>query len=167
MNADDQLKLQVEAWKTTVQVQQHFNDIGMRIRALAITVLTAVLSAAAVAIKNGTTLHLLGSAIPLGSALLFIGLVTWILFYGVDGEWYHRLLIGSVLHGQALEDILNAQVPGFGLTRAISKASPVQMRLPIIGDFGKPVRSTRRLRIFYAVVAVLLVLAVVLSAFGK
>src|SRR5262245_38636337 len=97
-------KLRVEAWKTTIQVQQHFNDIEMKIPCLAITVLTAVLAAAAVAIKNGTRLDLGWFCLPLGSALLFVGLVTWLLFYFVDKIWYHRLLLGAVNHGKALEE---------------------------------------------------------------
>ena len=45
MNDPELRKLQVEAWKTTVQVQEHFNEIEMKIRALAITVLTAGIGA--------------------------------------------------------------------------------------------------------------------------
>ena len=138
----------------------------MKIRALAITVLTAVLTAAAVAIKDGTSLHVIGLGVPLGSALLFIGLVTWMLFYGVDQIWYHRLLMGAVRHGQALEKILSAQAPGFNLTETISEASPYQVKLPLIGDVGRPVHSATKLRFFYWGVGLLLVIATVLSAFG-
>jgi hypothetical protein len=167
MDAADQAKLQIEAWKTTIQVQQHFNEIEMKIRALAITVLTAVLGAAAVAIKDGTTLHVIGLSVPLGSALLFVGLATWVLFYGVDQIWYHRLLIGAVRHGEALEEILEAQAPGFRLTKAISDASPYQFEIPIVRKkIGSPVHSTSKLRGFYGGVGLLLLIAALASAFG-
>lgn len=167
MDPHEIAKLQIEAWKTTVQVQQHFNDIEMKIRALAITVLTAVLTAAAIAIKDGTTLHIFGVGVPLGSALLFIGLVTWLLFYGVDQIWYHRLLIGAVRQGEALEKLLAPQIPGIGLTQRISEESPYQAHLPIVGDVGKPLHSASKLRGFYWGVAALLSLAILLTAFGQ
>jgi hypothetical protein len=90
LNDLERTKLQVEAWKTTVQVQQHFNDIEMKIRSLAITVLTAVLAAAAVAIKNGTKLDVSDHGVPLGSALLLVGAITWGLFFFVDKIWSNR-----------------------------------------------------------------------------
>lgn len=154
MNDADVVKLQVEAWKTTVGVQQHFNDIEMKIRALAITVLTAVLGVAALAVRDGTTLHVGGSRVNLGGAIMIIGLVAWILFYFVDALWYHRLLLGAVKQGVALEKMLGEQgVPGFGLTGAIRDASPFTMNL----GFWKPqVHSSSKIRIFYFTIAALL-----------
>lgn len=152
----------------TIQVQQHFNDIEMRVRALAITVLTAILGAAAVAIKNGTNLHVRGVSVSLGAAIFFIGLVIWSLFYLVDQIWYHRLLIGAVKHGEALEDILAAEIEGFGLTHAISKESPYPIKVPFV-EFKKPktIHSSTKLGIFYWCVAGLLVVATIVSAVSK
>lgn len=165
MDADELAKLQLEAWKTTVQVQQHFNDIAMKIRSLAITVLTAVLAAAAVAIKDGTKLDVFGVSVPLGSALLFVGAVTWALFYFVDQIWYHRLLLGAVKHGLALEKKLAAYGDGFGLTTAIKKESPHQFKLFGVNLNG-PMHSSTKLSFFYGCVELLLILATLLSAVG-
>lgn len=37
----------IEAWKKTIDVQQHFNTIEMQIRNIAVTVLTATIGASA------------------------------------------------------------------------------------------------------------------------
>src|ERR1700736_1648802 len=103
MDDADVKELSVEVWKTIVQVQQHFNDIEMRIRALAITVLTAGIGVAAVAIKDGKALAVFGWNLRLGAALIVITFLAWILFYLVDQIWYHRLLLSAVAQGEKLE----------------------------------------------------------------
>ena len=42
----------VDAWKTTVSVQQHFNDLELRVRNFAITFMTAVLGLVGLALKE-------------------------------------------------------------------------------------------------------------------
>ncbi len=39
---DERAKQIIDAWKTIVGVQMHFNDIGMRIRGLFVTILLAL-----------------------------------------------------------------------------------------------------------------------------
>jgi hypothetical protein len=156
-NSDEVTELQVEAWKTTIGVQQHFNDIEMKIRALAITLLTAVLGVAALAIRDGTKLHVGGADVNLSAAILIIGFLSWLLLYFVDELWYHRLLMGSVRQGRALEELLEEQgVKGFALTKAVGDASPFTMNL----YFRKlEVHSTAKIRVFYFAIAILLAVA--------
>lgn len=165
MNEFEVLKLQVEAWKTTVDVQKHFNDIEMKIRALAITVLTAVVGAAAVATKDKTIVELGQLGISLAGIILMTGFFAWMLFYFVDQVWYHRLLLGAVKHGEDLETILGRTLDGFKLSQAIRTESPYQIKF-----FGKdvfdPIRSTTKLRVFYWCVGVLLLFGAVLVQVG-
>lgn len=52
-------KILLEAWKQCVDVQMHFNDMEMRIRSFAVTVMTAVSGAIGYLIKeNNTESHL-------------------------------------------------------------------------------------------------------------
>jgi len=164
---EEVLKAQVEAWTTTIAVQEHFNDIEMKIRGLAITVLTAVLGAAAVAIKDGTRIKIFGGGVNLAALVFFIGLVAWLLFYFVDQIWYHRLLLGAVFQGQTLEDLIMPTVPGFGLTHRISEESPHQVTV-LFGKVkvGRPLHSKQKMKVFYFVIAVLLLFLVVLTSAG-
>jgi hypothetical protein len=151
MTDDELTKLRVEAWKTTVQVQQHFNDIELRIRSLVITVLTAVVGAAALALEQGKA--------SLGAGILAIGAGSTALFWFVDEVWYHRLLLASVKHGETLEDALPA---GFGLSRGIRLGSPWQ-----VPGSTKELHSTDKLRVFYiGIVGLLLVLAIAALLYG-
>lgn len=67
---DPRLQLTLDTWKQTVQVQQHFNDLELRIRNFAITLLLASLGAAGIAMKEGMKVPLghLSWALPLLAA---------------------------------------------------------------------------------------------------
>ena len=39
---DERRKQIIDAWKVAIEVQQHFNDIGMRIRGMFVTILLAL-----------------------------------------------------------------------------------------------------------------------------
>jgi hypothetical protein len=111
----DERQLLLEAWKQTIDTQMRFNDIAMKIRAFALTLVAAVLTAEALVSD------------PQGYYAVLGLLVVWIAFYLMDRWWYHYLLLGAVLHGSALEDRareLGLALPGgrslLGLTQRIS-----------------------------------------------
>jgi hypothetical protein len=52
VEGDDRNRVLIEAWKQTIQVQQHFNDLELRIRNYAITLLGALFGVAAYAFKE-------------------------------------------------------------------------------------------------------------------
>lgn len=154
MNEDEQVRLYVEMWKKTIEVQQHFNDIELRVRQLALTVLTFVLGGASLALRDGTRVQLFGGSLPLGSLILLSGVVLWIAFGFVDGIWYHRLLIGAVKHGQELETEIGKALPLAGLTKQISASSPSTIA---IGKLRKQIHSGKKLLLFYSVISAVLV----------
>lgn len=150
-NVDRQLeydKLELEAWKKTIDVQQHFNDIEMRIRNIAVTVLAGVLGAAALALQGGYFV--------LVAFLLLAGLIAWLAFYFMDRFWYHQLLKGAVRHAEDIEARLESRIPSITLTRTISEASKVQL-------LGTTIHSNRRLTGFYWFIALLLILGSIIS----
>lgn len=141
------LELEVDVWKKIVDVQQHFNDIEMRIRNYALTLLLAVLGAASISLRERTTVQIFGAEVALALLLLSGGLVVWLLFYFMDEWWYHRLLLGAVSVGKTIEDRLKDMIPGIALTEAIGRASPFTL-------LGKEFHSTAKIRIFYWTIAV-------------
>jgi hypothetical protein len=162
----DQLVL--EAWKKTIDVQQHFNTIQMQIRGTAVTVVTAAVAAAGVlkgqevtaaieAMKMNKpvvlpTAHVLGLQLSPPTLIVAAGLVAWIAFWSIDRLWYHRLLRGAVEHGETLEDLLgNEKAVILGLTKKISETS--RFKSPLT---GKKVNAGRRLNWFYALVGIVL-----------
>ena len=162
MDDEDRVKHYIELWKQTVAVQQHFNDIEWRIRQLALTALTFALGAAAVAARERTSVVIFGINFQLSSTLLMFGLVLWGSFYFVDQVWYHRLLIGAVRHGEELERAIQRHIPEAGLTQAITKASPYQVRIGWGSrSYTTQIHSTIKLRMFYLIGAVTLALAAI------
>lgn len=123
---DEQLRALIDVWKQTIEVQQHFNDIVLRIRNLALTLLLAVFGAAALALREDIHILIRGVQLSLATAVLAVGLVGWLAFYFIDRFWYHKLLVGAVIHGEALEHIWGHQLLGtgfLGLTGTITRES--------------------------------------------
>lgn len=81
----------IDIWKTIVEVQQHFNDIGMKIRGLFITIVVAVAGAQGFLIEKRLSISLGPVVILFATFLPIIGIVATYLFYFIDRYWYHRL----------------------------------------------------------------------------
>lgn len=148
----------VEIWKKTIDVQQHFNDIELRIRNYALTVLVAVLGASGFALKENMRIALLGLSLPLAVLLLLAGLVVWTAFYFMDRFWYHRLLYGAVNQGRYIEARARLILPEMGLTGAIADASPFEI-------CNRKIRSSQKIDLFYGTIAAILLLLAFLSLF--
>jgi len=158
---EDELKHYVAMWQQTIVVQQHFNDIEWRIRGLALTALTFTVGAAAVAAREPAKLPIFGGHVGLSGLIASAGLLLWLAFWFVDDIWYHKLLLGAVRHGEALESELRDYLPAAGLTAAISASSRIDFSIRKNSRFtvlNKPraLHSTQKLRLFYFVVAALL-----------
>ncbi|VEP38997.1 MULTISPECIES: hypothetical protein [Tessaracoccus] len=120
LRPEDSLKYYIELWKSSVDVQKHFNDIEWRIRGLALTVATFALGAAGVAAKDGTRM----GPISLGSMVLVLGLILWYAFYYVDRYWYHPLLRAAVKEGEIFELAIAQYLPEAHMTQGITANSP-------------------------------------------
>jgi hypothetical protein len=158
----DAAKLYVDLWKQAVDVQQHFNDIEIRIRSLALTVLTFAVGAAAVAIKDNTLVEVIHTDFHLSAIILFLGALLWLVFYFVDQVWYHRLLVGSVNYATVLEQEIAKLLhrdPKEGLTQAISASSPYPFKIGFRGHnlVAWQIHSAAKLKIFYWIIAALLI----------
>jgi hypothetical protein len=141
----EQAKDAMEVWKKCVDVQQHFNDLSLRIRNFAITVVGALLAAVGFTYQYGLETEFAGYRFAAGLGFVVAAVFAWGSFFLMDRFWYHILLRGAVSHASSLENQLNGRVPGIGLTNKISDASR-SVRL-----FGFKVDSKRRLEAFYII----------------
>jgi len=139
----DEAKNVVEIWKKCVDVQQHFNDLEMRIRTLAITVVGAFLAALSFTYQQGLLTRIFGLTVPTGLGLVVAAMFAWLAFYFMDRHWYHVLLRGAVKHAAEIEDKYSVTIPGIGLGKTISKASQ-NVRI-----FCTSMDSEKRLVLFY------------------
>jgi hypothetical protein len=113
----------VEIWKTTVDVQRHFNELELQIRNFAVTLLAAVIGATAFAYKEHYTIAIRSTTFSVAVPVLCAGIVGWLAFYFMDRFWYHNLLLASVVHSGKIEKEFESPAAELGLSRAISKGS--------------------------------------------
>jgi FMN phosphatase YigB (HAD superfamily) len=140
---EQEKKNAIEIWKKCVDVQQHFNDLEMRIRNFAITVVGALIAAVAFTYQQGLSTPVFGYTVPTGLGLITAAIFAWASFFFMDRFWYHALLRGAVDHAGKIEKRYEQEIPGIGLGRTISEAS---------GDvrfLGIKMNSSRRLEVFY------------------
>jgi hypothetical protein len=130
----------IECWKQAVGVQMHFNDIALRIRGLVVTILVAAFGASGWALKEDVNL----GPMPGATVILFVGGVAIWLFWFMDEAWYHRLLLGSVMHAIRIEEGVALTLPELGLSRMIGVYSPWK-----VPGLNVAVHSTGKMRIFY------------------
>lgn len=151
----------VEVWKQIVAVQQHFNEIGWRIRSIAITTLTFTLGATFFGYLNAEAVQLGSWAVNPSALVPVIGALIWCLFWFADGIWYHRLLKGAGAAAGPVEEELKAAGIHAGLSTAIAESSHAPwLRMKMT--------STLKLNIFYVLgVVVLLANAVGILALSN
>ena len=101
----------IEAWKQTIAVQMHFNDLELRIRSYGLTAVAAILGLAGLGAANANA--------AVNTLILAAALVIWLAFFLMDLFWYHPMLKAAVKHGEAIE----GSDPELGLTTAISRSS--------------------------------------------
>jgi len=166
--ASEREKLQIEIWKKAVDVQQHFNDIEMRIRNFAITLAVGVVGALAITLKEHLVLELFGGSISAGVLVLLVGVFGIGAFWFMDRLWYHRLLVGAVKHAASIEThlITTGVIPRLspekaplGLTQTIGEESPFTV-------FGKKIHSKTKLDFFYGFLISSLLIASIVIAVG-
>lgn len=137
-------KLLLEVWKQCVDVQMHFNDMEMKIRSLAVTVITAISGAIGYLLKENIYHQFI-------IILSFIGIAAWLCFYLMDRFMYHKLLIGAVNSGINIEKRLESLGINVDLGEQIKQASPLK------NLFGKEIEihSNQKLDFFYITVPVI------------
>jgi len=152
---------QIEIWKKIVDVQQHFNDLELRIRNFALIVTGAFLGLGGYAIKDGGIISAFGWEVSIAGIVVISAIVPLLAFYFMDRLWYHRLLDGSVQAGIEVETALKTLGYKVDLGSQIRAKSPFTLWV-----FGNSIHSKRKMDIFYLMLAVTLLIVGGFLAFG-
>ena len=176
-----------EAWKQSIEVQQHFNDICMRIRNYFITIISALFAFMGVVLSelDDPFFQVLTISVHTSVPLLLAIIAATYLFYFIDRHWYHRLLLGAVQNAIQIEQGLKKSIPGIELTGAIGEKSPLDVSQKGVGNFflyriarifgsdprvksEKKIHSDAKISMFYKMVGAFfsLILIVTLAAGG-
>ncbi len=100
---DENKKQIIDIWKTIVGVQQHFNDIEMRIRAMFVTIILALFASVGFLMDKKLSFVVWVFNVQFATLVPLIGVLGACLFYFMDRYWYHRLLLGAVNHAIGIE----------------------------------------------------------------
>lgn len=153
---------QIEIWKKIVDVQQHFNDLELRIRNFALIVTGAFLGLGGYAIKDAGIVKLVGLEVSIAGLVVVSAIFPLAAFYFMDRLWYHRLLDGSVSAGIEAETALKGLGYKVDLGSKIKKHSPFRLWL----TKNKMIPSATKMDLFYAILAGSLLLVAGFLGFG-
>ncbi|WP_414501769.1 hypothetical protein [Zymobacter sp. IVIA_5232.4 C2] len=149
----DKQEAYIEVWKKIVDVQQHFNDLELRIRNFALIVTGAFLGLGGYAIKDGGFTNLCGNYISSAALIIGASLLPLCAFYLMDRLWYHRLLDGSVKAGIEVENKLKDIGIEVELGKHISNASPFNLWV-----VNKKVHSRHKMDWFYGLLSIAIII---------
>jgi FMN phosphatase YigB (HAD superfamily) len=161
ISAEQESKNAIELWKKCVDVHQHFNDLEMRIRNFAITVVGALLAAMSFTYQQGLQIEIFRQPVPAGLGLVVAAIFAWGGFFLMDRYWYHMLLKGAVDHSAKIEKRYADVIPEIELGKTISEASGN------VTVLGMKMNSNRRLSAFYFLGGLMLIFIFVCLLLAK
>lgn len=137
----------LEIWKKTVDVQQHFNDIALRIRNITLTVFTFIIGGIGYALKENLKIQILSYEVSYSTLFAALGIIIIFAFFYMDRAWYHKLLLGSIKHGLKLEK-------SWGYILPIQLATAIGNESPHWWFRGKRIHSKGKFLIFYGLLTI-------------
>ena len=136
----------LDIWKKVVDVQQHFNEIELKIRNFAVTIYTFFLGGIGYCVYNEIKI----SDRPVASFLAFVGAIAIFAFFYMDKYWYHQFLKGASKTAGQIENKWIKVLPELKLSTKISDESHV-------GLFCKKTKSDRKYYFFYGLLIIPLI----------
>ncbi len=125
----ERMDLLLHEWKQVTDMQMHFNDMIIRMRTLAVSVVISVFGAAGFAIGQfeDRFIRIAGEEVHVAAIVIAFGLVLWLTIFTIDYGYYYKLLIGAVRRGWQIDDAFRTVklfdgVHLFGAARVISEA---------------------------------------------
>ena len=142
-------------------MQQHFNDLELRVRNFALIVTGAFLGLGGYAIKDAGMINAFGVAVSVAGLVVFSAIFPLFAFYFMDRLWYHRLLDGSVKAGIDAESALKQLGYKVDLGSKISEYSPFTFWLT-----KKKIHSKTKMDMFYLMLVAALLIVALCLGFG-
>lgn len=146
----------IKTWEKTIDVQQHFNDIELKIRNFALTAYTFLIGGVGYLEKEELSFCIGNFIIPYASILTLFGIVIILAFFFMDKYWYHRLLQGAVKHAILIETKWSRHIPEIRLTSNIRDESPIKVFRK------KEIHSKHKIPIFYCSLIITLFLLAIM-----
>lgn len=128
-STSERMNFLMEEWKQVTGMQMHFNDMIIRMRTLAVSVVISVFGAAGFAIGQyeHRFIRFAGEDVHVAAIVIAFGLILWLTIFTVDYGYYYKLLVGAVRRGWQIDDAFRTVklfdgMHLFGAARVISEA---------------------------------------------
>lgn len=156
--ADEKLSSEksLEIWEKVIDVQMHFNDLCLRVRTVAVSILGVLIGASAIAFRFGGHISICNINLHTSAVFIFLSIGIWFAFFIMDRYWYHELLKGAVHHGLEIEKSLKEVYPEIMLAHNIREQSHQSLRI----------NAAAKLNIFYGVIFIVQIVGFILIATG-
>lgn len=103
LSSHEKASLLMDYWKQTSDVQQHFNDVSIKLRNFAVVVFSGFLTGVGLSIHKDISISLFGESISAGVLFAIAGVVATQLIHFMDTYWYHVFLKGAVSTSSEIE----------------------------------------------------------------
>ena len=144
----EETKLILEEWKTVIQTQMHFNDMIMKMRTTAVSVVLAVFGAAAYSLQyDKLILTICNYSFHASVLVIAFGLGMLMGVFGLDYFYYHKMLLGAVERGYEIDEAYK--------DRQLDNTRIFGMTTLIRDKIGKPGKSNVFIGLFYGLVFLL------------
>lgn len=102
---DEQIsELEFKLWEIGISTQMHFNDLIMKIRAIVLSIITAIFGSSALVLSQSDYFITINSLkIHISVFIIIIGFILLLAHLILDFNYYFRLLLGAVKCTQDLE----------------------------------------------------------------
>ncbi|MCH2256925.1 MAG: SH3 domain-containing protein [Alteromonas sp.] len=134
LDKKERASLLIEYWKQSTQVQQHFNDVSMKVRNFAVVVFSAFLTGVGLSIHKDIFLEVMGLQLNAAVLFAFVGMFVTQLIHFMDTYWYHVFLKAAVSETLKLEREIKTVLKINSLSGAISSGS---QQVEVASLFGK------------------------------
>ncbi|MDX1539601.1 SH3 domain-containing protein [Arsukibacterium sp.] len=148
LDKKDRATLLIEYWKQSTQVQQHFNDVSMKVRNFAVVVFSAFLTGVGLSIHNGIFLEVLGCKFNAAVLFALVGMFVTQLIHFMDTYWYHVFLKSAVSETLKLESEIKSVLKIESLSGAISVGSQKVEVASLFGQLPLPFSYSWPLKTF-------------------
>lgn len=166
LTLNERTSLLLDYWKQTSNVQQHFNDVSMKLRNFAVVVFSGFLTGVGLAIHKNISINLFQYEVSAGVLFALAGMIATQLIHFMDTYWYHVFLKGAVVTSSSIEQEIKRILGVKELSDGISSSSQAVSVASVFGIIHLPISwkswlkytgifkevnvdSTKRHKIFY------------------
>lgn len=133
LSDNERTVLLIDYWKQTSNVQQHFNDVSMKLRNFAVVVFSGFLTGVGLSIHNNVSISIMEYEISAGILFALAGLIATQLIHFMDTYWYHVFLKSAVNTSFSIEqEIINI----LGVSKLSDDISSKSQNVEVVSLFG-------------------------------